>query len=166
MSTRSIVRVNLGSGDDRRSGYVNVDLRPEVADVVCDVRTLPWADGEVDEILAEDILEHLPASETADVLAEWARVLRPGGLLTVKCPNMYQLARAIVAYADLGRLDTVTDLIRNVYGGHRYGPDGIWDQHHTGWVPAQLYVALNEAGFDVISDDGEMNNRVVARRVH
>jgi SAM-dependent methyltransferase len=162
MSTRSIVRVNLGSGDDRRSGYVNVDLRPEVADVVCDVRTLPWADGEVDEILAEDLLEHFPADQTADVLAEWHRVLRQGGLLTVKCPNMYQLARAIVAYTDLGRLDTVTDLIRNVVGGHRFGPEGSLDVHHWNFIPATLASTLEAAGFDVLSNDGALNMTVKA----
>jgi ubiquinone/menaquinone biosynthesis C-methylase UbiE len=160
-----MIRLNLGSGDDRRDGFVSVDLREDVADVVCDVRKLEgYADGEVEEILAKDLLEHFPASETADVLTEWARVLRPGGTLTLKCPNVYQLARAIVAYSDLGRDQVVVDLIRNIYGGHRYGPDGIWDQHHTGWVPAQLHTMLNEAGFDVLSDDGALNNTVTCRR--
>jgi ubiquinone/menaquinone biosynthesis C-methylase UbiE len=160
------VRLNLGAGDARRDGFVSVDLREDIADVVCDVRKLEgYADGEVDEILALDLLEHLPASETADVLAEWRRVLRPGGLLTVKCPNMYQLARAIVAYTDLGRLDTVNDLIRNVMGGHKFGPEGAWDTHHWNFVPATLQAVLEAAGFEVLSNDGGLNMKVVARRV-
>jgi SAM-dependent methyltransferase len=160
------VRLNLGAGDDRRPDWISVDLRPEVADVVCDVRKLEhWADGEVDEILAEDILEHFPADQTADLLAEWHRVLRPGGLLTVKVPNLFQLARAIVAYTDLGRYEVVTALVCNIYGGHKWGPEGSLDCHHTGWVPAQLHAVLVDAGFEVLSDDGALNNRVVARRV-
>jgi SAM-dependent methyltransferase len=160
------VRLNLGCGDDRREDYANVDLREDVADVVCDVRKLEhWGDATVDEIVAEDLLEHFPATETNAILEEWARVLRPGGTLTVKVPNLYLLARAIVAYADLGKFGAVACLVNNVYGGHRWGPDGAWDQHHTGWVPVQLHDVLTMAGFEVISDDGEMNNRVVARRV-
>jgi ubiquinone/menaquinone biosynthesis C-methylase UbiE len=162
-----MIRLNLGAGDDRREGFISVDLRPEVADVVCDARKLEhWADGTVDEILAEDILEHLPASETADVLAEWARVLRPGGTLTVKVPNLFQLARAIVAYTDIGRLDTVTALIRHVMGGHKFGPEGSWDTHHWNFVPATLQEALEAAGFEVLSNDGGLNMTVVARRGH
>ena len=159
-------RLNLGAGDDRRDGFVSVDLRDDVADVVCDVRKLEhWGDASVDEIVAEDLLEHFPAGETNAILEEWARALRPGGLLTVKVPNMLALSEAIAAYAKAGKLGAVACLVRNVYGGHRFGPDGIWDTHHTGWVPAQLHDALTMAGFEVLSDDGALNNRVVARRV-
>jgi SAM-dependent methyltransferase len=160
-----MIRLNLGAGDDRREGFISVDLRSEVADVVCDVRKLEhWADDTVDEILASDLLEHFPADQTADLLAEWHRVLVSGGTLTVKVPNLFQLARAIVAYTDLGRFDVVAALVRNVYGGHRWGPDGAWDTHHTGWVPAQLHDALILAGFEVLTDDGALNMTVVARK--
>lgn len=160
------VRLNLGSGDDRRDGYVSVDLREDVADVVCDVRKLEhWGDATVDEILAEDLLEHFPADETVPILEEWARALKPGGALTVKVPNMLALADAISAYARAEKFGAVACLLRNVYGGHRWGPDGAWDTHHTGWVPVQLHDMLAMAGFEVLSDDGAINNRVVARRV-
>lgn len=161
-----MVRLNLGCGDDRREGFVNVDLRSDVADVVCDVRKLEhWADASVDEIVAEDLLEHFPEHETVAILDEWARALRPGGLLTVKVPNLLGLAEAISAYTQAEKYGAVACLIRNVYGGHRFGPDGAWDTHHTGWVPAQLHDVLTMAGFEVLSDDGALNNRVVARRV-
>jgi ubiquinone/menaquinone biosynthesis C-methylase UbiE len=160
------LRLNLGCGDDRREGYTNVDLRDDVADVVCDVRKLEhWADASVDEIVAEDLLEHFPASETTSILEEWARALKPGGTLTVKVPNMLALADAISAYTRAGKFGAVACLIRNVYGGRRWGPDGSWDEHKTGWVPAQLHDTLTLAGFEVLSDDGAINNRVVARRV-
>lgn len=160
------VKLNLGAGDDRRDGYVNVDLRADVADVVCDVRKLEhWGDATVDEILAEDLLEHFPAGETNVILEEWARALKPGGTLTVKVPNLYQLSRAIVAYTDVGQFGAVATLVRNLMGGHRWGPDGAWDTHHWNFVPETLAVALEAAGFEVLSNDGELNMRVVARRV-
>lgn len=160
------VRLNLGCGNDRRDGYVNVDLRDDVADMVCDVRKLEmWGDATVDEIVAEDLLEHFAETETNAILEEWARALRPGGTLTVKVPNMLALADAISAYTRAEKYGAVSCLLRNVYGGHRFGPDGAWDTHHTGWVPVQLHDVLTMAGFEVLSDDGAMNNRVVARRV-
>jgi SAM-dependent methyltransferase len=159
------LRLNLGAGDDRRDGYVSVDLREDVADVVCDVRKLErWADGEVDEILALDLLEHFPATETAAILEEWARVLRPGGTLTVKCPNMLALSHEIVANDHAGNTRLVGFLIRNVMGGHRFGPDGCLDTHHTNFTPALIQVALETAGFEVLSNDVALNMTISARK--
>jgi ubiquinone/menaquinone biosynthesis C-methylase UbiE len=160
------IRLNLGSGDDRREGYVNVDLRPEVADVVCDVKKLEhWGDATVDAIVAEDLLEHFPTTETNAILEEWARALRPGGTLTVKVPNMLALAEAITAYTRAGKDEAVRCLIRNVMGGHRWGPDGAWDTHHTNFTPALIQVALEAAGYEVLSNDMALNMRLTARRV-
>ena len=154
------MRLNLGCGADRRDGYVNVDLRADVADHVGDVARLDWLDdGTVDEILALDILEHFPAARTADVLAEWRRVLDFDGTLIVRVPNLHMICSLIVE----GRM--LEALIRNLYGGHRWGPEGAWDSHHTGWVPAMLEAELVKAGFAVESNDGELNMLVVARRV-
>lgn len=160
------MKLNLGCGDDRRDGYVNVDLRPEVADVVCDVRKLEhWADGEVDEILALDVLEHFPADQTAVILAEWYRVLRPGGLLEVRVPNLARICELVVSRAAMERWASVGMLVENIYGGHKYGPEGSLDAHHTGWVPALLHQALTDVGFKIVWDDGALNFTTGARRV-
>ena len=92
-----MVRLNLGSGDDpRQPGWVHVDLRPEVADVVCDASDLSFvADGEADEVRAFDLIEHFPQARIQDVLAEWWRVLKPGAKLSVRVPNMTRLCEWI-----------------------------------------------------------------------
>lgn len=158
------MKLNLGSGADRRDGYISVDLRPEVADVVADVRKLPWDDGEVDEILALDCLEHLPPNQTLIALAEWRRVLAPGGTLTVRVPNLDQLCRLIVDRSDAGKPEAVELLIRNIYGGHKYGPDGELDHHCTGWTPALFIALLAQARFEVTSNDLALNMTVEARK--
>ena len=153
------IRLNLGSGDTRLEGFVNVDLRDDVADVVAPADRLPYGSGTVEEITALDLLEHFPAFRTQDVLAEWHRVLVPGGRLTVKVPNLLHLAQSIVN-------DDHTALrIRNIYGGHRFGPDGEWDCHHTGFTPPMLHRALHAAGFEVVSFDEEENMTVVAEKL-
>lgn len=158
MTITAAVRLNLGCGDDRRAGYTNVDYRTDVADVEADAANLSrWADGSVDEILAADLLEHFPRVRIPDVLDEWARVLHSGGTLTVKVPNMEALAGALLSSSIPRSL-----VIENIYGGHRWGPDGMWDSHHWGWVPDDLDTDLTAAGFTVQSNDRAINMTVVA----
>lgn len=159
------MRLNLGCGDDRREGYVNIDLRSDVADLNCDVTKLgEFEDGSVDEILALDILEHFPSFRSLDILAEWNRVLKDDGVLTLRVPNMYQLSRVLVSRYEQGKYEVLPSIIRNIYGGHRWGNDGEWDAHHTGWTPAELHVQLEMSGFQVLSDDEALNNTVIARK--
>lgn len=53
---------------------------------LCDLRALPHADGFFDAVLAADVLQAVPDLEP--VLAELARVLRPGGLLLCNIPDL------------------------------------------------------------------------------
>jgi GT2 family glycosyltransferase/glycosyltransferase involved in cell wall biosynthesis/SAM-dependent methyltransferase len=81
--------LNLGCGLDIRQGFVNIDLYSDSPQVVgMDIRRLALADEVVDLILASDILEHFSHREVDDVLKEWARVLKPGGELIIRCPSL------------------------------------------------------------------------------
>jgi len=50
---------------------------------------LPYADGSVDAIVADSLLEHL--DDPGAAVREWARVLRPGGTLLAWSPNRFAL---------------------------------------------------------------------------
>jgi hypothetical protein len=151
-------RLNLGCGDEHLDGWIHVDYRPDVADAVADATALPFGAGTADEIRALDLIEHFPHSRTQAILAEWHRVLVPSGTLTLKLPNMLELARWIVA-------DRRTELvIRNIYGGFRWGPGGTWDMHNAGWTPDLFTQELVLAGFEVLSNDLELNMTVTARK--
>lgn len=152
------LRLNLGGGDDHYEGYVNVDLREDVADVCADVRSLPVPDDSVSAIIAYDILEHLTPVHTLSALREWQRVLQPGGTLAIRTPNMLELCRWVVEGRQVGLA------IQNIYGGHKFGPEGEWDCHHTGWTPAQLRDRLEAFGFEFVSDDEELNHTVIVRK--
>lgn len=154
------LRINVGCGADRRDGYLNIDLRPQIADLVASAVQLPLPDGSVREVLALDLLEHFSEWQVPQVLAEWFRVLAPAGELVLRVPNLEVLARWL-----LDGSASRDDVIRNVYGGHRFGPDGLWDTHHTGWTPAMLSDQLARAGFLVSHNDGASNMLVRARRV-
>jgi ubiquinone/menaquinone biosynthesis C-methylase UbiE len=158
------MRLNLGAGDDYREGFVNIDMRDDCgADLVCDARTLPYPDNSVEEILALDFLEHFSKFQTDALLAEWHRVLRPGGTLSVKMPNLHVLAVQL-AYWHEHPSPQLDDLINCIYGGHRWGPDGAWDTHHTGFTPTTIALVLQKAGFDVLSCDHETNMTVVGKK--
>jgi len=79
------MRLNLGCSSDVRAGYVNVDLA-QPCDLVVDLNlTWPWEDSSVDEIYAADIFEHL--ENRIYTMNEVHRVLRPGALLRMECPD-------------------------------------------------------------------------------
>lgn len=77
--------------------YVGVDwaqsMHAHVADIVADLnRPLPFADAAVDTVTCLSVLEHL--REPATLLAEAARVLRPGGHLVLQVPFMWHVHEA------------------------------------------------------------------------
>lgn len=89
------MKLHLGCGKRHLDGYINIDSRADVgADVVCDVTDLSqYMDGCADVVYACHVLEHVPRNKTLDVLREWRRVLKPGGILRLAVPDFRALAR-------------------------------------------------------------------------
>lgn len=80
-------KLNLGSGKDIKQGFVNLDsAKIPGVDVVWDIEKLPlpFGDNEFEEILANDILEHV---EYIPVLKDLLRILKPGGKLKIRVPH-------------------------------------------------------------------------------
>jgi len=73
------MKLNLGCGEVKHDGYINVDkydiFEP---DVVQDLEKFPWAfeDNSVDEIIMHHVLEHLgqTTEEYMNILAELHRI--------------------------------------------------------------------------------------------
>lgn len=80
--------LNMGSGNIHIDGFVNVDINPKFADVVCDFRVAPYPfeDNTIDKIVAAHIVEHLYADENLLFMDECWRILKPGGTLEVIFP--------------------------------------------------------------------------------
>lgn len=80
-------KLNIGCGHDIRSGWTNLDSSPlKGVDVVHDIESgvFPFGDEEFDEILCQDVLEHV---EYIPVLKEIHRILKKGGKLTIRVPH-------------------------------------------------------------------------------
>jgi ubiquinone/menaquinone biosynthesis C-methylase UbiE len=67
--------------------------RPSYTWMVAAVQRLPFADASFDALYAGEVIEHVPDGDAA--LAEWQRVLRPGGTLIVTTPNRERLLNRV-----------------------------------------------------------------------
>lgn len=81
------VKLNLGCFTDKREGYINVDSFASCnPDVVADLnKKLPFENNSADEILANDIVEHL--DDPIKFLNECHRILNPCGILKIRVPH-------------------------------------------------------------------------------
>lgn len=157
-------RLEIGCGHVATPGWLRMDANPEIPDLDhCGLaqERLPWADGELDEIRAVDVLEHISYRETHKALVEWARVLRKGGQLYVQVPE----ARAAILrfLNDPGSLVTkefendppITSLAWRLLGGQndgdytQPGSDWRWNAHCALFDTDSLTWHLTQAGFRV-----------------
>ena len=86
-SKKSLIRLQLGCGNDPKSGWINHDaVQLPGVDVVHDLndRPWPWPDNTVDEIWAKDVLEHLP--DTLRTMEELYRITKPGASVYIAVP--------------------------------------------------------------------------------
>lgn len=86
------MKLNLGCGQNRLEGYVNIDKYPTFQpDLLWDLEQTPYPfeAGSVTEIAATHVLEHL--GQVPDiflgVIKELHRILAPGGIMVVKVPH-------------------------------------------------------------------------------
>jgi len=77
------MKLNLGCGTWRLDGYENIDRKEGK-----EAYPLPqYNDNTIEEIRASHLLEHFGIHEIIPVLAEWYRVLQPGGIIKLAVPD-------------------------------------------------------------------------------
>lgn len=132
------MRLNIGAGGKVIEGWLSVDLAGN-PDIRADVREIPLDTGSVDEAMAIHVLEHLNRWDASAALAEWHRILKPGGLLAVEVPDLLKCCRNVLAGA-----------------GDRFGILGLYGDpshreplmmHKWGWTAEELRSELKAAGF-------------------
>lgn len=137
-------KINFGCGYDKRDGYLNVDVDPACApDVLIvndDYSVLPV--DSFDEILALDVLEHIPRAQTAGVLLDWSDYLVMGGRLHVQTSSITGVAQQLAASPSFADQFGWTICLF----GNQAHPG---DFHFTGFTETTLRVHLLAAGFDV-----------------
>ncbi len=159
-------KLNLGCGFDKRQGYTNVDIdsyhAPDLVADVTDLGALP--DQYYQQILALDLLEHLPRFKCLSTLQEWNRVLCPGGELELKVPDALLLLEQLKG-VDNQTADQQQAIIQNLMGTQHQ--DG--DFHLNTFTELTLSTQLAEAGFEIDelrSADGWMIHVRAHKREH
>jgi predicted SAM-dependent methyltransferase len=123
-----MIKLNLGSGDTRVLDHIGIDLHP-AADIQHDLTTpLPYRDGTVDRIYSSHVIEHFTRREWEFVRHDWPRVLKPGGIMELRCPDIAKLCQLLLDGVD------VALQIERIYG--QQGSEG--QLHKNGFTPARL----------------------------
>ncbi len=81
-------KLNLGSGNEYKQGYVNIDWQPLTKpDVMHNLNSFPYPfpDNSFELIEAFHVFEHL--DRPFDVMKEMHRILKPGGVLHIEVPH-------------------------------------------------------------------------------
>ena len=133
------VKIHLGCGTKRLPGFKHVDMRAEVApDYVADALDLAcFGDDSADLLYFCHGLEHIRKPDVAAALAEFRRVLKPGGLLRLAVPDFEVLAQLYVnERVSLWRLGCING--RQDYRGNTHY--AVYDFDYLAWH-------LGEAGY-------------------
>jgi predicted SAM-dependent methyltransferase len=135
-------KLHLGCGRKFIPGFIHVDIAAhEHVDHVAPVDQLDWlADESVSLIYASHVLEHFGRAEVGRVLAEWHRVLEPGGWLRIAVPDFAACAKI---YYEQGLADGLTGLVGLICGGQR----DEYDYHKMIFDEPLLSRFLLEVGF-------------------
>jgi predicted SAM-dependent methyltransferase len=153
--------LNVGSGERTYKEYplgsgftcINFDARPIEGhtDLVGDVRKLPWTDNYFEYILASDIIEHLKLSEVPSVLNEWARVLKKGGVIEFRTPDMAWAAKHYQENKDAKFVSY------HIFGGQDYPGNFHYVMFDVSWLTS----LCSDAGLTYLSDESAGSNFIL-----
>lgn len=140
-------RLNLGCGFDKKTGYVNVDFSVmHHPDIVADVLKLGFLPkNHYSEIIAQDILEHLPRTSTTRALLHWASLLKKDGILTIRVPDILGVAQMLSDPKNQS-IERQEVIIQNLFGTQAY----TGDFHYTSFTEVTIRHYLEQCGFSIV----------------
>jgi FkbM family methyltransferase len=141
------IKLNLGAGGIEVPGYLSVDLNDVRANIHMDITQLDFETNSITEILASHVFEHLNPYKSIDILANWLRVLKPGGKLIMEMPDIEKLCKAFTEADTALRYGLLNAIYGSVNTTNIGDPSDITSPHLFGWWPQSIYDHLNNAGY-------------------
>lgn len=136
---------------------IRLDINPDVQpDIVGDIRDMLEVDSKsFDAVYSSHNLEHMYPHEVPLALAEFLRVLKPGGHALITCPDI-QIIAAYIANGNLlepvytSPAGPISPL--DILYGHRPSLErgNLFMAHHTGFTAQTLAQAMSGVGFQQI----------------
>lgn len=115
------------------------------------VETVEYPAASFDVILMADVLEHVASAK--DVLSMIYTMLKPGGVIVVRVPDMH------------GLLIRVTHWVDRLTGGRiNNGVERLWHYHTFGFTQKTLANFLSTAGFEIVEMYGEHSKDIKTLR--
>jgi len=132
------MKLHLGCGKRYIPGYTHIDVvEYKHIDIVNSIDRLPMIGNDsCDIIYSCHVLEHFHRKIVGEVLKEWIRILRPGGILRISVPDMKSL---MGIYQKTGNLEYV---LGPIFGRCDY----LYNFHYTGFDFKTLEKLLKSVG--------------------
>lgn len=154
------IKLNIGAGSTVIEGFTPIDRK-----FGNEAFPLPYPDGSISEIRASHILEHFTFSDAHKALAEWTRVLKPGGRIRIAVPDvdkvLYDNSPSRLFYLMGGQTDE-NDIHKSAYDQKRLtrlmeemglGDIKRWESPNTDC--AALPISLNLEGTKLTREQAE-----------
>lgn len=164
------MKLNLGSHNKRKEGYVNVDVHQwGDVDILHDLVKYPYPfkDNSIEAILMEEVLEHFSFREIYNVLKECFRILQPNGIINIQVPDIGKMCQMYVngevcdcvphkavsfddfkanpdCFVCQGKAKINTNRFWIAFSGAGKHP---WDWHHAHFDENKLKELLTKVGF-------------------
>jgi predicted SAM-dependent methyltransferase len=142
---KAYVALNLGCWHRHIPGWVHVDLcaMPHI-DHKTSIDQLPmFPDNTADLIYSSHSFEYFDRQEAIVVLAEWRRVLKPGGMLRLAVPDMEALVQVYLKTGEIARI------LGPLYGRMQIETEAgaVRIYHKTAYDFTSLAKLLTDSGF-------------------
>lgn len=145
--------LQIGSGLNPLSDFENVDFyfthRGQARHVGHDIRRpLPYADNSFEGAFSEHTLEHMYPADALHLIAEVARVLKPGGVFRCSVPDLGKYVRFYCGEGDT-----------EAFGMFRSGCEAFWNLtqnhlHRSVWDADMLRQQMLDHGFTSATERG------------
>lgn len=163
METRTFLHVGCGTAPKSRTTRafasdawrelrfdIDPDVGPDLIGTMTDMSSVP--DASCDAIFSSHNIEHLYAHEVPAALAEFRRVLRPGGYVVLTCPDLQSVCEAVLKQGLLEPLYTSPSgpvaPIDVLYGHRPALAEGHMSMaHRCGFTERSLVTTFHESGF-------------------
>lgn len=162
-------KLHLGCGSVYKEGWCNIDYyegcetdthRGDVAntpDVWCNIKRLSCEDETIDVIALYHVLEHFYKYEVFDILDEFLRVLKPGGICIIEMPDLSRILWLLLLVPLREELPGMSDkdaIESQFYGASWERNEKCYPYHKYVWRRKEFVDFCLNKGFDIVLKTG------------